>query len=842
MTDPFAAGPRALPHLVVPRRADDVRYKGRGGGQQRIRQIDDREGHARRLTDDLTDARDLALAQAADSEGPEAEGFTIRVEGWYDEPGYHLALSSLGSGGAELLTVLPAGPHQPERALVWMPFGEEKKFLRKLQQFATELTPSSGLPRNRALVANIKQIRLAILREFWQDAADFPESDEERWWEVWFAAHLGSEDPAGDARDAASALGLHTLDKALRFPDRAILQVRATPARLGDLLTTNAVIAELHGSPKTSEFLGGDPGTRATLVADLAERIETAGSDTPAVCLLDTGIMDKHRLLRDSVDAALTALPRTTCADIYGHGTQMAGLSLFDDLGAALAGSDKVTLRHRLESVKILHLDGASQNADPPFYGVTVAQAAALAETENPNRRRAFSMPITDGDGLNDGRPTSWSASMDALAFGTDIAVSPSGVTLLGRPDPRAARLFVVSAGNVNPIGLRGDYLDECDTSRIEDPAQAWNVLTVGAFTGLTEITGDGYADHRALAPAGELSPYSRTSGGWARMWPVKPDILMEGGNVVVTPDGQRDRHDDLELLTTRNTGDVTTANATSAATAQAARLCALVFDRYPALWPETVRGLLVHTAEWTPPMRRQITPKGLKKADRIRLLRRYGWGVPDEARVLASADDRVTMIVQDEFRPFEHGRSGISMRSLRMHRLPWPREQLHGLLGAEVELRVTLSYFVEPNPSNRGWSNYRYPSHQLRFDLKRPTETVEDFQHRVGNEANQEETDRSPRAPQQSQDKRWLIGPLNRKRGSLMSDVWVDAAAELAGSGWLAVVPVGGWWKDNKRSDRIDLPVRYSLIVTLRSKVAADIYTPIANEIGITTERAIET
>ena len=38
--------------------------------------------------------------------------------------------------------------------------------------------------------------------------------------------------------------------------------------------------------------------------------------------------------------------------------------------------------------------------------------------------------------------------------------------------------------------------------------------------------------------------------------------------------------------------------------------------------------------------------------------------------------------------------------------------------------MRVTLSYFIEPNPSQRGNSRYRYQSHGLRFDVKRPTET----------------------------------------------------------------------------------------------------------------------
>ncbi|WP_348952183.1 hypothetical protein [Amycolatopsis melonis] len=55
----------------------------------------------------------------------------------------------------------------------------------------------------------------------------------------------------------------------------------------------------------------------------------------------------------------------------------------------------------------------------------------------------------------------------------------------------------------------------------------------------------------------------------------------------------------------------------------------------YPALWPETVRALIVHSAEWTPAMKAQF-PANKKKAPRIALHRRYGMGVPDLARATA--------------------------------------------------------------------------------------------------------------------------------------------------------------------------------------------------------------
>jgi hypothetical protein len=174
-------------------------------------------------------------------------------------------------------------------------------------------------------------------------------------------------------------------------------------------------------------------------------------------------------------------------------------------------------------------------------------------------------------------------------------------------------------------------------------------------------------------------------------------------------------------------------------------------------------------------------------------------------------------------------------MRVFRLHELPWPREQLRDLFGATVRLRVTLSYFIEPNPSSKGWQGrYRYASHGLRFDVKRPTETLEDFRTRLGNAAAREEGDDAPQ-PETSADNRWYIGSRYRNSGSLHADIWTGSGADLAASGYIGITPVGGWWKDNNRRDRASLPVRYALLVSLRTdEVATDIYTPIANQIGI--------
>ena len=137
------------------------------------------------------------------------------------------------------------------------------------------------------------------------------------------------------------------------------------------------------------------------------------------------------------------------------------------------------------------------------------------------------------------------------------------------------------------------DSITKSDLEPIQDPAQAWNALTVGASTDLVDPPSDPtFAGWKAVAERGELSPHSRTGTiAGSKKWPIKPDICMEGGNVLT--DGAGDFHGSHPLLSVRTVGrssdtKIDSANATSAATAQASRLAARAMAVYPSYWPET--------------------------------------------------------------------------------------------------------------------------------------------------------------------------------------------------------------------------------------------------------------
>lgn len=830
---------RHLDHLLVIEHAADEDFHRSGGGNPRIRPVE-RRTHGRALQGEFNQAlredSQMRSTVSFDAEELRAVGTIIVLEG--ADAYYPLRLDSLTRMSRHqkttrrplwlLLSVQPATDEKPERATVWVSDEYRPQFLKLFEDYLERVGPA-GNPLNRELVANIARIRRVLLEDMWTSDGEPPRQGR-RWWELW----LDTTRPYHENIERfVETYDLRSIPRSIVLPGRRVIWVESTWSQLELLPVTSIPIAEIRHPEFIDTIEDLSTTEQDEYVEDLAARLTPASEHSPAVCHLDTGVYRDHLLLSGSLDPAdHHTIIGASGNDLEGHGTSMAGLALFgESLDELLIGNDVVQLSHRLESVKMMPARGEPQH-DPRDYGSATVEAVTLPEIAA-RRPRAFCLPISTPPDRA-GEPTLWSATVDALAVGTAVTRDGDDLQLISPPDADAARLILVATGNVD--SYQADHSTESDTSAIEDPAQAWNVLTVGAHTNLADIPEDPqYDGWEPVAEEGALSPHSRTSVLFdQRRWPIKPDICMEGGNVLT--DGARGfepRHPLVSLRTIgiANNVALTSANATSAATAQAARLAATAMARYPEYWPETIRGLLTHGADWTPIMRDEITAAAPRKRDVLQLLRRYGWGVPSEETVLTSSTQAVTMVSQDEFVPFEGDE--LRVRRFRLHTLPWPSDVLSELGGADVRLRITLSYFVEPSASRRGWrQRYAYASHGLRFDLQGTLETQQEFVRRVNRDAQFEEGSGAGVATTSS---RWLIGANRRHLGSLHQDDWYGTGAELAGCNSIAVYPVGGWWKNNRRRDRSNLPVRYALIVSLRTAAEdVDLYTPIANELSI--------
>src|SRR5262249_41116426 len=146
---------------------------------------------------------------------------------------------------------------------------------------------------------------------------------------------------------------------------------------------------------------------------------------------------------------------------------------------------------------------------------------------------------------------------------------------------------------------------------------------------------------------------------------------------------------------------------------------------------------LVIHSAEWTD---RMFERKGLleklhspKMANEL-MLATFGYGAPSLERARYSASHALTLVAQNEIQPFLKPAGAANsedpkLNEMRFHDLPWPVDTLRELGEVEVRMKVTLSYFVEPNPSRRGnRTRYTYKSHGLRFQTIRPGQSRANF------------------------------------------------------------------------------------------------------------------
>ena len=826
-----------------------------GGSRDEIPQLD-RVPHGGGLRSQIDEVRaQSAAAAAAQRDAGISEGLGIPVE-FEGFPDLELAFQRLSRepSGIELLNVRVeglTGEGGVTRATVFVPDGKLDHFERLIRGYLERKEDIRGRPRdNQPLIDTIRSIRAASLRALWTGSDEFPSVREgPLWWEVWLPVRSDREGVLSTFRERVDAIQegitgssgvveewgerpfgpeMRVSQGELRFPERSVVLVYATVSQMEQSMPVLNSIAELRRAGETADFFVSSPTIeQEDWLDDLLKRSKYTGpgNGVPYVCILDTGVNRGHRLIAPALapDDLHSGEPGWGSADSNGHGTGMAGLALAGDLTDLVLGSGVVYHKHRLESVKLLPEPGANGN-EPQFLGRLMEQAIYRPEITAPSRLRVFGMAITSRANRDRGRPSAWSAAIDSLA-----ADEPEG--------GENPRLIIVSAGNVEGDDSWSAYPDSNTTDSVHDPAQAWNALTVGAYTELVDIADDRAEEFSAIAPKGGLSPFSTTSLVWDRKWPLKPDVVLEGGNAALDPDGAATTVDSLCLLTSYHLPDIrpfSVFNATSAATALAARLAAQVMAEYSHLWPETVRALIVHSSEWTEAMKRAWLPQNrrARKQDYGRLIQSCGFGVPDLDRALWSVANSLTMVLQERLQPFKkEGSGGPTYRDMHIHGLPWPDGVLESLGETLVEMRVTISYFIEPNPSARGTgSRYRYESHGLRFDVKRPYETVDQFRARINAAARDEEGGQRPRS---DGDAAWLIGKQERNRGSLHSDTWRGTAVDLASIGHIAVYPTSGWWRSRPAQKRFDSVARYSLVVSIRApKTDVDLYNEVQNKV----------
>lgn len=795
---------RRYPHLFVNLSSYRIPFVAHGGGSEAPAppSVRNRAQHSQRVTRSLESAiRDKIQV---------VEGFGLPA----DDAQIHVSVSARSEMGVitgdgfqnpnsalQLLSVKGSGKRQ--RANLLLSVSKSNQIKQRAQSYG-EWDSEDRRPHNFFFFESIDRFYASRLEDLWlDDERLLPTAGEIAEWEIWVRP-----DASQRLRSSAKQFGIRFEVGEVEFSRVRILRAHARREDLQHLIDVSGAVMELRAcSSLTLDVLDLDSSSQRALSNDLVSRVHPPSTDSARICILDTGVDHSHPLLSP-------ALPQSRCFSLSSswpengwnpHGTRVAGIALYPDLINAHKHTAALVIGNALESVTVLRPNGG-----PRFSREAIGEIAAAVEIVESAEaaNRVFCLAFTSPRGADDGVPSTLSGSVDQLAWGKD-----------GAP-----RLFCVAAGNIldEPLMASG-YSSRNEESGITCPGQASNALTVGGCTFFDEHPHDG----TLLAGSGDISPTSRTSCSWPDKKAIKPDVVFEAGNHDVDEgSGVSSPLPELGVLTTNNhrSRKFATLDQTSAATAAVAGIAGRLMSLYPSYWPETIRGLIVHSTDWTQAMFDRVSDISKPDLKKEQLVSLFGYGVPNERRAMRSAADTLTLIAQSEFTPFSFSDGRTKATELAYHDLPWPKQILHDLGNTDVELRVTLSYFIEPDLTAAAagrWS--RYASHRLGFDIRGPDDDEVDVLRRQNGAAI---TDRPSKPPKRTE-KGWALGSHLRERGTIHHDRFSGSARDIARQNGIRITPKKGWWTDESwKGLYTTVPIRYALIISLEAPgVTQDIY-----------------
>jgi Subtilase family len=556
----------------------------------------------------------------------------------------------------------------------------------------------------------------------------------------------------------------------------------------------------------------GDDSSAETQLEEIeiSFSLEAPDRNAPKVCVIDSGIQEKHPLLASAIveNDSRSWVPNETdlTADLVkngGHGTRVAGAVLYPNLIPTSGQQQAVCW---LQNARILDRDcRLSKSLFPPAL---ISNIVKFYQGERGTR--IFNHSIAGSTPCRTQYMSAWAAEIDNLSWQHDI-------------------LFIVAAGNLpidNSLGnsrrsIRDrlqqgktypDYL-LTDSCRVPNPAQSFQALTVGSVSLQT------FRDlsRQSIAQQDYPSSFSCTGLG---MWDsIKPEVVEYGGDLVSDGGTQPNLTYPPEVCpdlvrSTLNGGPMSAQDCigTSYAAPKVAHIAACLAAELPNESCLLYRALIVQSARF--PSWVETTNFDLYHA--IRLL---GYGIPNLDRALGNSKNRITLIAKGERR--------IAARQAQVYEVSLPDELRSPGEDVDIRIEVTLSYKAQPRRTRR--ARRKYLSTWLDWECSDKGEDPERFLERV-----LEKHDAPPESQKKGKDifnwvlnkrKNWgQTNNVSRQEGTLQKDWAIVKSYDLRESFCIAVVGHEGWNNDPNAT------VPYALVVSFEAvDTNIPIYTSIA-------------
>jgi len=570
-------------------------------------------------------------------------------------------------------------------------------------------------------------------------------------------------------------------------PSISMFRARVTGALIRTLMTVESI---------SSIDLPPVPDVMTTEALDMtlaiAPGLNTLGDDAPLIGIIDSGVID-HPFFADIIAGAIGVPAGLGTADVWGHGTRVAGVAVFGDLRAQLSNG-ALQRGARICTAKVVNDKGDFDDRRL----VPTLMREAITTLNQRFGCRIFVAALADRRRIYDGgRVGTWAATLDEIARELDVVI-------------------IVSSGNRSPRG--GNRLEQAvteyprylleDANRMFEPAGALNVITVGALAhgeGLDQDRADDVGV-RPITQMHEPSPFTRIGPGPGGA--TKPDVVEVGGTLIFDPVVARLRGGDdvasAGVLTLHHRyldRLFTSGSGTSYAAPRVAFSAAQILTRFPDASANLVRALIVGSAEVPEASEERLRSLGAEAARTI-----CGHGLVDLERAAFSDDARVTFFAEDE----------LDLDHFAVYQIPIP--DLFQVGNDERRIRVTLAF----DPPVRHTRN-DYAGVGMSFRLLRgcdPGLIFEHYRRRTQGE------DPFPEIGGRFNCK-LTPGPQVREKGTVQSAAFSFRRPVTAYGGmYYLVVRCESGWATHETSQR------FAIVVELVQKAEVQLYSRITQRV----------
>lgn len=578
-----------------------------------------------------------------------------------------------------------------------------------------------------------------------------------------------------------------------RLPDSFSCRIRILGNGLKDLVLNFPYIFDVS---EIDQFTSCPDTSQELTFNRKAPELIAPDSIAPKVCVIDSGIQERHPNLRSAVDSNYSRswVPgEIEMTGDYvqdgGHGTRVAGAILYPR-GIPQIEQQKAVCW--IQNARILDRENQlPKNLFPPEVLEEIIEFYHYK-----TRTRIFNHSVAGISPCRTQSMTPWAAAIDKLTWEKDV-------------------LFIVAAGNIEAnisfitrpsisahIEARRDYPDYLlsASARIANPAQSLQALTVGSIAQCT------YENSSQKSIAQEDCPSSFSCTGFGIWNTIKPEVVEYGGDYVIDshipPTFTKPEQICPELVrSTLYGGPSISADTvgTSFSAPKVAHIAAALAAAFPNESTLLYRALIVQSARlpnWT-------SESDEKLSQGIRIM---GYGLPNLDRAMGNSLNRVTLTTQ--------GREYISAGKARIYQVKIPEMLLRQDQEFEILIEITLSYMAEPRRTRR--HRRKYLSTWLDWRCSNKGEDPERFLEKVLKEYE------SPSDAEKSKEgfnwtigqrKDWgLVKDTSRSIGTLQKDWAVVKSFNLRESFCIAVLGHRGWNNDPTAQ------VPYSLVVSFEA------------------------